>query len=351
MEQGWFYAEGEGSVGPVSADALAAALRRLPEPGNTPVWRAGFEDWRAARDVPELANRLLGRVPEAVTLDPQLDRWSASDPQSDSWEDGLPQATQRRRWPYVAAIAAVTVIVAGGLLYASRIAPTTTEPESRVVLPAASAPEQAKREAVRKDPAAVLAQLTETAAQAAAATEALAQKLWAEIEPPNMPPPDYLVASRSDLESHMGVLRTAEANVTDAYNRYTVLQKAERELIEEAARSAELDENVRAEFLTQVKDRQNETLELITSMLKARLELYRAMQRMEAIPIEQFGKFKRGADGIRFSSKAVSDRFAAAAAEVTEANKRLDRAEDRILQQARPSAPPPQPSWLDMVKK
>ena len=139
----------------------------------------------------------------------------------------------------IAAITVATALLAGGAIYVSRTALTTSEPESRVVLPATSAPEQPKQEAARPDPAAALAQVTETAVQAAAATEALAQKLWTSIEPPGMQPPEYASASRSDLENHVRELRTAEANVTDAYNRYTALLKAERELIEETARSSE----------------------------------------------------------------------------------------------------------------
>lgn len=347
MEQGWYYAEGEGSVGPLSFDALTSALRRAPEQGRTLVWRSGFADWRAAHDVPELAERLFKRLPDVVTLDPRMDRWSASDPGSEEWEgDGLPQV-RRRRWPTIVAIAVVLAILAGGGIYASRTGLVGGEAETRVVLPAASAPEAPKQEAARADPATILAKLTETAAQAAAATEALSRKLWAEIEPPNMQPPDYATASRADIENNVHALRTAEANVTEAYNKYTALQKAERELIEESVRSSALDEAGRTEFLTQLSDRQNASLELITRMLQSRIDLYRAMQRMQGIAIEQFGKYKSGPEGLRFTNKAAGDRFGVVAAEVNEASKRLDLAEDRILQQARPWAP--QPGWQGMV--
>jgi hypothetical protein len=343
VEQGWFYAEGEGSVGPVSFDALTSALRRLPDPGTTLVWRSGFEDWRAAQDVPELAKRLFARAPEVVTLDPRMDRWSTVDAQSDDWDDdGLPAAPRRRRWPYVAAIVVVAAIVGGGVLYASRTAFAPGEPEGRVVLPAASTSEPPKQEVARTDPATILTQLTETAAQASAATESLSMKLWAAIEPPDMQMPDFASASRGDLEKYVGELKTAEANVTDAYNKYTALLKAEKDLIEEATQSSGLDEKTRTEFLTQVTDRQNASLELITSMLKARLDLYRANQRLQAIAIEQ--KSKRGGETGRMS-KAANERFAAAAAEVNEASKRLDLAEERIIQ----SRPAPQQGWQNML--
>jgi len=347
VEQGWFYAEGEGSFGPVSVDALTAALSRMPEPAQVLVWHSGFEDWRPVKDIPDLAKRFVARTPDVVKLDPRMDRWSADDPQAETWaDDGLP-AAPRRRWPYIAAIAVATALLAGGAIYASRTALTTSEPESRVVLPATSAPEQPKQ-AARPDPAAALAQVTETAVQAAAATEALAQKLWASIEPQGMQPPEYASASRSDLERHVRELRTAEANVTDAYNRYTALLKAERELIEETARTSNLEENSRTDFLKLVDDRQGAALELITRMLQARGDLYRAMQGVQAIAIDQFGKYKNTPEGIRFSTKAATDRFGAAVAEVNAVNRRLDLVEERILK-ARQA--PAQPAWKDMMTK
>jgi hypothetical protein len=342
VEQGWFYAEGEGSVGPVSIDVLTRALRRVPEPGATPVWRSGFDDWRAAQDVPELAKQLFIRPPEVAMPDPRMDRWSTSDAQSDEWDgDGLPETPRRRRWQYIAAMVVVAVTIAGGILYVSRTAFAPAEPEGRVVLPATPAPEPPKQEVARADPAAILAQLTETAAQASAATESLSIKLWAAIEPPGMQMPDFASASRGDLEKYVGELKTAEANVTDAYNKYTALMKAEKDLIEESARSSGLDEKTRAEFLTEVSDRQNAALELITQMLRARLDLYRANLRLQTIAIEQ--KSKRGDSGRL--SKAANERFAAAAAEVNAASKRLDLAEERIIQQR----PAPQPGWQDML--
>ncbi len=347
MEQGWFYAEDERSVGPISFDALAAALLRMPEPGKTLVWRDGFEAWRPAKDVPELAGRLLKRAPVVATPDPGIDRWSASDTQSQSsWaDDGLPAAT-KRRWPLVAAIAVVAAIVAAGVIYAPRTAQVGVKPEARVVLPAPAAPEQPKKEVVAQDPAIILAELTGKAAQAEAATEAIVQKLWALIEPPGMQAPDYATASRGELENYLRELQTAEANVAGTRSQYGALLKAERDLIEESVRASGLGEGSRTEFLTRIDDRQRTSLELASRMLQARADLYRAMQGMQAIAIEQFGKYKATPDGsIRFSNKAAGDRLAAAGDEVNAANKRLDLIEEEMINARQ--APQPQPGWTD----
>jgi hypothetical protein len=349
VEQGWFYAEGEGSVGPVSFDALTDALLRMPEPGQTSVWRAGFENWRPARDVPELAGLVSKQAPAVAVPDPSIDRWTADETAAESsWgDDGLPEIA-RRRWPYMAAAAVVAAMVVAGIVYAMRDVPVSVAPEARVVLPAASPPEQSGKEIAREDPAIALAQLSEKAAQAAAATDALAQQLWASIEPPTMQAPDYATASRDELENYLRDLRTAETNLVDAHSQYVVLLKAERELIEESVLSSGLEEGRRSELLRQVDDRQGAALELANRMLQARADLYRAMQAMQAAVIEQFGKYRAGPGGqIRFSDKAATDRFAAAAEEVNAANKRLDLIEDRMLKERQA----PQPGWKDMVIK
>ena len=70
--QGWYYAAGTQSVGPMSLQDLEAALRRLPNWKEVPVWREGFSEWKKAGDVPDLFNN-SGRptaVPPAHTVPP-----------------------------------------------------------------------------------------------------------------------------------------------------------------------------------------------------------------------------------------------------------------------------------------
>jgi hypothetical protein len=70
MEDGWFYVEGEVRRGPVSVDALHAALRALPDQRRVLVWREGMTDWAEAGAVPELARRLPPHMPDPVRVTP-----------------------------------------------------------------------------------------------------------------------------------------------------------------------------------------------------------------------------------------------------------------------------------------
>lgn len=54
MSHGWYYADGDQSVGPVDLDELQSALKQQAAPAKTLVWRDGFKDWAEAGSVPEL---------------------------------------------------------------------------------------------------------------------------------------------------------------------------------------------------------------------------------------------------------------------------------------------------------
>lgn len=63
MSEGWYYAEGDKSVGPVSLDEIQSALIRRRDAAGTLVWKHGFQDWMEAGSVPELARSVSGPPP------------------------------------------------------------------------------------------------------------------------------------------------------------------------------------------------------------------------------------------------------------------------------------------------
>jgi len=207
--------------------------------------------------------------------------------------------------------------------------------------------------AASSDPAVLLAQLTEKAAQAAEVTDAMASKLWASIEPQTMQSkPDFATASRDDLEAYLRDLKTAEANAAAAGPQYVALLDAERGLIEEAARSSGLDDGSRSDLLAEVGERHDKSLDRVGRMLQARQELYRAMQAAQTMVIGEFGKYKVDADGhVRFSSKTVSDRATAVNARINAASEALDRIKAEITRSQQISRWAPEPTWKDMMIK
>ena len=52
---GWHYAKGEKTFGPVDLKEMQVVLSQISDPRNLLVWKAGFKDWERAGNVPELA--------------------------------------------------------------------------------------------------------------------------------------------------------------------------------------------------------------------------------------------------------------------------------------------------------
>jgi hypothetical protein len=68
--QGWYYAAGTQSVGPMSLQDLEAALRRFPNWKEVPVWREGLSEWKKAGDVSDLFNNAGRSVTPTHTVQP-----------------------------------------------------------------------------------------------------------------------------------------------------------------------------------------------------------------------------------------------------------------------------------------
>jgi len=70
MDDIWYYAEGDKSVGPLSLADLTAILSRLSNAKNTFVWRDGFSSWVKAENVPELVRHVI--KPPPLPISPPL---------------------------------------------------------------------------------------------------------------------------------------------------------------------------------------------------------------------------------------------------------------------------------------
>jgi len=55
MTNGWHYAKGKKTVGPLDLKQMQIVLSKVSDPRNLQVWRVGFKDWERAGNVQELA--------------------------------------------------------------------------------------------------------------------------------------------------------------------------------------------------------------------------------------------------------------------------------------------------------
>lgn len=63
MSELWYYAEGNETRGPIAFDQLIRLLSQLASPRGVLVWREGFDDWKAAETVREIAEKLVRPPP------------------------------------------------------------------------------------------------------------------------------------------------------------------------------------------------------------------------------------------------------------------------------------------------
>jgi GYF domain 2 len=68
MSELWYYAEGNETRGPIGFDQLIELLPQLPTPKAVLVWREGFDDWRAAENIREIAEKLIRPPPLSRSL-------------------------------------------------------------------------------------------------------------------------------------------------------------------------------------------------------------------------------------------------------------------------------------------
>ena len=51
---GWHYAKGEKTFGPLDLKEIQVVLSQISDPRNVLVWKIGFKDWERAENVPEI---------------------------------------------------------------------------------------------------------------------------------------------------------------------------------------------------------------------------------------------------------------------------------------------------------
>jgi hypothetical protein len=200
--------------------------------------------------------------------------------------------------------------------------------ESQTVLQGITDPKQID-EALRRHPFNKILQMMAMATKAANETSAAAERVLNEVEPPALSKNINLAtASRSDLEARRRDLKTAEANATAVVPRYVALFKTERDRVEAYALSLHLEKDTVGRFLASVDKRHAETTALISRMLSARADYYRAYESYVAVLAGEFGSYKVVDGQFIFPLQRTVDRYNIAAHAMTGAAKRVAELEE-----------------------
>jgi hypothetical protein len=184
--------------------------------------------------------------------------------------------------------------------------------------------------AVRDNPSNVFLLLMAEIRRASHETGRLIEKLIDEIEPPTLPKElNYARASRAQLEAYRLDLQAAEANAMAALSRYVALLESEREKVEVLVRSLDVDDRYIRAALSGIDKRQAQSTDLMSKMLSANAEFYRATAGYVAFLIEQFEQYKVSTNGrFMFSSQSIADRYDGASEQINDAIKRISELEE-----------------------
>jgi hypothetical protein len=167
------------------------------------------------------------------------------------------------------------------------------------------------------------------AIKAANDTSAAAEKLSKEVEPPAIREIGNLgAASRGDLEALRRDLKTAEANATTFLPRYIALLKTERDNVEKFARALPAGNETTRRFLDDIDKRHAEFAALVSRLLSARAELYRAYGDYVAILVAESGGYKVVDGQFVFPLQRTVDRYNVAAHAMTVATRRVVELEE-----------------------
>lgn len=215
-----------------------------------------------------------------------------------------------------------------GAYYLGKLQENIAVQESQAALEAITDHQQIDQ-ALRQHPSNKFLKMIAMAAQAETEISAGSEKLSNELEPSALSKGINLgSASRSDLEALRRDLKAAEANTAMFLPRYLALIRTERDKLENFALSLRVGSDITGRFLDGVDRRNAETAALISRMLSARAEFYRAYQKCVAVLVGEFGIYKVTNGQFIFPLQYMADRYNAAANAMTAAAKRVAELEE-----------------------
>jgi len=220
------------------------------------------------------------------------------------------------------------IVLSVGAYFVSDLSKLQDDIAARTALQGITHPGQID-EALAQHPSNKFLRLTVMAIKAANATDAATEKLSKEVEPPAISKVGNLgAASRGDLEALRRDLKTAETNATTFLPRYIALLKTERDGVEKSALSLRAGNETIGRLLDNIDKRHAEFSALVSRMLPARAELYRAYGDYVAVLIAESGAYKVVDGQFVFALQRTVDRYNVAARAMTVATRRVVELEE-----------------------
>jgi hypothetical protein len=174
------------------------------------------------------------------------------------------------------------------------------------------------------------------ATQAANESSVAIDKLSNEFRPPTFSKDvSSSTASRTDLEALRSELKTAEARATAFMPRYIALLKIEHDKVENYAQSRRAERDAVSRLLDDIDKRHAKITALISTMLLARAEYYRAYENYLGVLLSNFGAYKVVDGEFIFTLQGAVDRYNVAAQAMTIAATRVAELEEerkKVLQ-------------------
>jgi hypothetical protein len=209
--------------------------------------------------------------------------------------------------------------------------------ESQTALRGINDPEQLDQ-VLKQFPSNIILKLVALANKESIEIDSATQRRLDEAEPRALSKPvDLSGSSRGDLDALRRDLKIAESNATTFERGYIALIKAERDNVENDARSLKVGNNTIAKFMAMIDEQDMEMMALTSKVLAARVEYYSAYEKCIDLLVREFGIYKVENGQFVFPSQYSADSYNRAAAAMAAATKRITELQDETttLKQSR----------------
>ena len=195
--------------------------------------------------------------------------------------------------------------------------------ESQAALRGVNDPEQLDQ-ALKQFPSNSILKLVALANKESIEINTATQRRLNDAEPSGLSKPiDLSLSSRSDLDALRRDLKIAESNATTFEPGYIGLIKAERDKIENNARSLKVGNNTIAKFMAMLDEQDSEMMAHTSKVLAARVELYGAYEKCAELLVREFGIYKVENGQFLFPFQYSADSYNRATAAMAAATKRI----------------------------